>query len=145
MKGPERPYVTYGASDRDPAEEHHDAVELLVRECLRKFSGHLLHELSKQADVITCLAAEEIMEKAYQPAPPAEPSRPLRLMGTSEIAQFLELNHRSRVLRLREAKSLNFPDPVAELKMGPVWLAEDIEEWAPTWRRKVGHPVKEDK
>ncbi|WIM92573.1 DNA-binding protein [Actinoplanes oblitus] len=51
-----------------------------------------------------------------------------RLMGTHEIQIRLggELS-RQRINQLT-AKT-HFPKPIAELKQGRVWLAEDIEDW----------------
>lgn len=66
----------------------------------------------------------------------------LRLWGHSEIMEHLGLNNRQRVNRLRQAPSLNFPEPIAELKMGPVWRAQDIEQWGATWPRRTGRLPK---
>lgn len=50
----------------------------------------------------------------------------IRLMGAGEIQERLGVG-RTRAYQLVTRK--DFPDPVAELQMGKVWLAEDVEEW----------------
>lgn len=146
MSEPERPYISFGQADRPAAEEHRDGVELLVRAVLERYTGDLLDQVRQQARLVLPLAAERIMEEAYRP-PQLGDDRPgsLRLMGAAEIAEFLGLASRQRVWQMRQAASLNFPAPVAELRVGPVWLAEDIERWAPTWKRQRGRPRKEDR
>lgn len=48
------------------------------------------------------------------------------LMGNAEVAAFLGVS-RQRVLQL--AARDDFPRPVAVLKMGQVWRAEDVRQW----------------
>jgi prophage regulatory protein len=50
----------------------------------------------------------------------------IRLMGAGEIAVRLRVT-RQRVYQLVTRKG--FPDPIAHLSMGQVWLTEDIEAW----------------
>lgn len=47
-------------------------------------------------------------------------------MGAGEIAARLGVV-RQRVYQLTGRKG--FPDPIAELTMGQVWLTEDVEAW----------------
>jgi prophage regulatory protein len=50
----------------------------------------------------------------------------MKLMGVWEIAQRLGVGRqRAGIL----AKQKGFPDPVDTLRMGKVWLAEDVEAW----------------
>jgi hypothetical protein len=49
-----------------------------------------------------------------------------RLMGTKEIQRRLCLS-RQRIQQLAEQP--DFPTPYAELAMGRIWLADDIEAW----------------
>lgn len=49
------------------------------------------------------------------------------LVGAAEIAVMLGVS-RQRVHQL--AASDNFPEPVANLTAGTIWLREDVEEWA---------------
>jgi len=61
------------------------------------------------------------------------------LVGVSEIAEMLGVS-RHHVHRL--ARHADFPDPVATLKVGRIWLATDIEKWERTHRRPRGRPEK---
>jgi prophage regulatory protein len=54
-------------------------------------------------------------------------SRPLKLVGLTEIAQEFGVS-RQRVLQLAERE--HFPAPVAELRQGRVWRAADIKQRA---------------
>jgi hypothetical protein len=49
-------------------------------------------------------------------------------MGVAEIATLLSVS-RQRVDQLVRLGT-GFPQPVAELEAGRIWLAEDIEKWA---------------
>lgn len=51
----------------------------------------------------------------------------LRLMGTHEIRVRLGGISKQRVYELTQRRT--FPEPVAELRQGRVWLAEDVERW----------------
>jgi prophage regulatory protein len=53
--------------------------------------------------------------------------RDLRLMGPAEIGRRLGGITRTRVYQITQRR--NFPEPVAQLEMGNVWLADDVEEW----------------
>ncbi len=53
------------------------------------------------------------------------------VMGAAEIARELGGLSRQRVQQLITDRAANgFPEPVAVLEMGKVWLAEDIRAWA---------------
>lgn len=47
-------------------------------------------------------------------------------MGNGEIADRLGVS-RQRVYQLTSRKG--FPDPIADLSMGQVWMREDVEAW----------------
>jgi prophage regulatory protein len=49
-------------------------------------------------------------------------------MGVAEIAKLLGVS-RQRVDQLVRLGA-GFPEPVAELEAGRIWLAEDIDKWA---------------
>jgi prophage regulatory protein len=49
------------------------------------------------------------------------------LVGAHEIAEILGVS-RQRVQQL--ARTAGFPQPVAVLAMGKVWVRSDVEEWA---------------
>jgi prophage regulatory protein len=50
----------------------------------------------------------------------------LRLMGTAEVAELLGISRQwADVVTSRR----DFPEPVAVLKAGRIWLAEDVEQY----------------
>lgn len=49
------------------------------------------------------------------------------LMGSAEIRVRLGGISRQRVYQITQRR--DFPEPVAKLEMGNVWLAEDVEAW----------------
>jgi len=51
----------------------------------------------------------------------------LRLAGLAEVAEMLGVSRRTAA---RYVARSEFPAPVARLRAGPVWLAEDVEAWA---------------
>jgi predicted DNA-binding transcriptional regulator AlpA len=53
--------------------------------------------------------------------------KPLRLVGAGEIRIMLGGVSKQRVYQITTRKG--FPDPVAVLIQGKVWLAEDVEKW----------------
>lgn len=55
-------------------------------------------------------------------------TRSLRLMAAAELATALDVGA-ARVHVIVKDPKLNFPPPVAELKVGKIWLAEDVEAW----------------
>jgi predicted DNA-binding transcriptional regulator AlpA len=57
----------------------------------------------------------------------------LRLMGTAEVAEHLGI---SRQWALVVTSRREFPEPVAVLKGGRIWLAEDVERYAEQRRRQ---------
>lgn len=61
----------------------------------------------------------------------------IRLMGMAEIAERLRLS-RERASQL--ANRRDFPLPVARLKMGQVWLADDVDEWVREYRPHLDDP-----
>ena len=50
----------------------------------------------------------------------------IKLMGAAEIGERLRIS-RQRTYQLINRR--NFPEPIAVLAMGQVWLAEDVEAW----------------
>jgi hypothetical protein len=129
-----RPYVSLGKSDRPPQDEHHDAVQLLVTDVLRKFTGTLMRAVADASSAHELIAAQAVMEKAYFTSLHGK----LRLMGQQEAAVALGMT-RQWVGQLEKGNP-NFPRPVARLACGPVWLAEDIEQFA-RMSRRPGPPV----
>lgn len=117
-------------------EDHYGKTLKLVRADLEKITGSIVEAMTKAAETqlkfVIPLGSEEVMEHAYH-----QEKLDLRLMGNSEAADFLGVT-RSRILQLRNARTLRFPKPLAELAAGPVWLAVDIERWARSWRLRKG-------
>ncbi|GAA2696612.1 helix-turn-helix transcriptional regulator [Actinoplanes palleronii] len=52
----------------------------------------------------------------------------IRLMGTAEIADRLGVTP-ARVHQITDSRKLAFPPPLVRLRMGQVWLAQDVEAW----------------
>jgi predicted DNA-binding transcriptional regulator AlpA len=64
----------------------------------------------------------------------------LRLMGVGEVCAHLGVKmQRVHVLRERP----DFPAPIATLRCGVVWRAEDIEKYAAQRKRTPGRPRKQ--
>lgn len=63
-----------------------------------------------------------------------------RLMGSAEISKRLGGISRTRVYQLTQRR--NFPLPYAELEMGNVWLADDVEAWIAEHRPEIGEPTE---
>ncbi|MEU4689729.1 AlpA family phage regulatory protein [Actinoplanes sp. NPDC023714] len=55
-------------------------------------------------------------------------------MGAHEVRARLGGLTRQRVYQLTNHAS--FPEPIAWLAQGKVWLTEDVEEWIASYRRK---------
>jgi predicted DNA-binding transcriptional regulator AlpA len=66
---------------------------------------------------------------------------PANLMGATEVATYLGVS-RQRVLELRQ-KNPAFPEPVQQLKSGPVWDRTEIDSFLDSWERKPGRPRKD--
>lgn len=64
----------------------------------------------------------------------------IKLMGAGEIAVRLGVV-RQRVYQLVNRKG--FPDPIATLTMGQVWLAQDVEAWIAEHRPHLDDPDEE--
>lgn len=58
-------------------------------------------------------------------------------MGAGEIARRLGVV-RQRVYQITGRKG--FPDPIADLTMGQVWLTEDVEQWIRENRPHLDEP-----
>jgi len=59
--------------------------------------------------------------------------KPIRLVGSHEIRVRLGELSRQRVHQL--TSRADFPEPVAVLRQGKVWLARDIDAWIVARRR----------
>lgn len=59
------------------------------------------------------------------------------ILGTTEVAELLGVS-RQRICELRTAG--RFPQPIAEIAAGPMWLRPGIQAFLETWPRKAGRP-----
>lgn len=71
------------------------------------------------------------------------------LVGASEIAAMLSIS-RQRVLQLERdsyapTNRIPFPRPIVRLKMGPVWLLDDVKVWAEEKGRTLTLPDEKEK
>lgn len=57
------------------------------------------------------------------------------LVGSAEIREMLGDISRQRVYQLTSRKG--FPDPIAVLQMGKVWLRKDVEKWIASNRHQL--------
>lgn len=62
-------------------------------------------------------------------------------MGTAEIADRLGVTA-ARVNQITDSRKLEFPAPLARLRMGQVWLAQDVEAWIRTHRPEIAEDVE---
>jgi hypothetical protein len=58
-------------------------------------------------------------------------------MGVGEIAAELEVSKQRASELSRDSR---FPQPVADLAAGPVWLASSVRNFAKNWSRQSGRP-----
>lgn len=70
----------------------------------------------------------------------AERARLPELVGASEAAEILGVS-RQRVHQLATTHE-DFPEPLVEVRMGPLWAESAIRAWAARWDRKPGRPAK---
>lgn len=82
--------------------------------------------------------AAEAMTTEEQDRRLAEPLIPA-LVGAADAAEILGVS-RQRVHQLH-TENPRFPEPVAQLRMGPIWLRASIEAFARSWSRKPGRPA----
>jgi len=68
-----------------------------------------------------------------------EPTIP-ELVGASEAADLLGIS-RQRVHQLHTGNQA-FPEPVVEVRMGPLWTRASVEAFARSWTRTPGRPAR---
>ncbi|MGO9873440.1 MAG: helix-turn-helix transcriptional regulator [Acidimicrobiia bacterium] len=66
----------------------------------------------------------------------AQPAYP-ELVGVAEIAELISVT-RQRVSEMRGRPG--FPEPIAELRSGPVWTRASVDRFVEEWPRKPGRP-----
>jgi hypothetical protein len=57
------------------------------------------------------------------------------MYGIAEIVQRFNVSKRTAITW---SKREDFPEPVARLRAGPVWLKRDVERWARKMRKNPG-------
>lgn len=68
----------------------------------------------------------------------------IRVMGTAEIADRLSVTA-ARVHQITDSKKLDFPAPLQpRLRMGQVWLAQDVEAWIAEHRPQLAEDPEGD-
>jgi len=63
----------------------------------------------------------------------------LKLAGLAEVAELLGVSRRTAT---RYTSRSDFPEPVARLRSGPVWLENDVLDWAKGSPIRIGRPPK---
>jgi predicted DNA-binding transcriptional regulator AlpA len=64
----------------------------------------------------------------------------LKLAGLAEVAEILRVSKRTAT---RYAQRTDFPEPVARLRAGPIWLEDDVLAWARSKpQARPGRPLK---
>jgi hypothetical protein len=64
----------------------------------------------------------------------------LKLAGLAEVAELLSVSKRTAT---RYSLRDDFPEPVARLRAGPIWLEEDVLNWAKSSpQARPGRPLK---
>lgn len=58
-------------------------------------------------------------------------------LGVTEVAELFGVS-KQRVSELR--RSPTFPEPVAEIAAGPVWMGSSLQRFLDAWERKPGRP-----
>lgn len=93
-----------------------------------------LRDAAAKAGVeLSAVARVDVMDEAYQERFIEEP--PIALVGVSEIAELLGVSRqRIRELRLQPG----FPEPITELKAGPVWSRPALDRFLRGWPRRPG-------
>ncbi|WP_312033824.1 DNA-binding protein [Actinoplanes sp. TBRC 11911] len=66
----------------------------------------------------------------------------IRLMGMAEIAGRLRVT-RARAGQITDSVNLGFPRPIARLRLGQVWLEQDVEAWIAAHRAYLNEPEDE--
>lgn len=100
----------------------------------------LLHAAGEAKMPTGEVAALEVLTAAEADRRLDEPSFP-ELVGAAEAAEILGVS-RQRVHQLH-TENPRFPEPVVELRLGPLWLKASIDAFLRSWERKSGRPPRE--
>jgi len=63
----------------------------------------------------------------------------LQVVGLAEVAELLDVSKRTAT---RYTARPDFPEPAAELAMGPIWLRADVERWSSRSPVRRGRPPR---
>jgi chromosome partitioning protein len=67
----------------------------------------------------------------------------MELLGLAEVAELLGVTKRTAT---RYARRPDFPEPIARLRAGPIWLKKDVVAWARSGPpSRPGRPLKAPK
>jgi len=64
---------------------------------------------------------------------------PLGVVGLAEVAELLAVSKRTAT---RYAGRGDFPEPAAQLAMGPIWFTADVERWMAGNHVRRGRPPR---
>ena len=110
-------------------------------ECLTTMVSDLAREDDHEGAAHWQTLADALGEWLAEPFAERDPWEPESefptLWGIGEIAEKYSVG--SSTVQMWRGRNPRFPKPVAELKMGCVWLASDFDGWEP---RKNGRPKK---
>ncbi len=122
----------YGATlSIDPADSPRSAIEVAL---------HEFAVAARRAELPDWPVVKvEALTHAELDAELASPLVP-ELVGVSEVAELLGVS-RQRASDLQNRHG--FPDPVAILASGPVWMRKQLNSFTSTWDRKPGRPRRD--
>jgi hypothetical protein len=131
-----------GAADRYEHASFGDKGEITIyyRNSAENASKATLRALTSFEDLLKATALSTLTPYAVD-THPAQMRPRLRLAGTGEMAKILGRS-KARISQLK--KSAGFPEPIAELQMGPIYLEIDILEYKAA-RDTVSSPKNMDR
>ncbi len=89
----------------------------IVRSCGTREGKNIIEYLNKRENTVTVIQLKEFPQQKKE----------IELMGTAEIGKMLGWSSKKVSVYRQRGK---LPQPVYQLKMGPIWNKEDIERWA---------------
>lgn len=122
-----------------PVLEHRIDTQLGIREELIRFCRVLSQTAPEDIPAAFDAAAQRLMDTAYQTPAHLTGGVP-ELWGAGELAEFFGVAY-DRARKIPDTAP-GFPDPVARLKGGKIWLADDVRKFAKGWNRRPGPPPR---
>lgn len=80
--------------------------------------------ISTQTTPMRCGSCNHLMSDHECPINPKEGQD---LVGLAEVADMLEMTRQAATMKIQRAK--NAPDPLARLRMGPIWSRATVKAW----------------